>query len=229
MPIVFTEWEEESPGSVPRDVLVGSYEYLGTGYQRRGALEEARAAWQEVVALAPGTESAKSAQAGIARLADAEPEGTAASEREGTTASERTPHETPAMAELKAELEERPDDTLLLVDVGRGYVELGEYEAAVCEGIHEPHHRPFHSTLPVWRTPRPILTYRPSVFLHLGTPSTTFGVVRGPFRRVAWRHRRSRHGEWTHQVMATSRLVGMSPCHPAVAAWVALTWPVPSR
>jgi tetratricopeptide (TPR) repeat protein len=116
------EWEGKSPGTVARDVLVGSYRYLGAGYQKRGAPEEARSAWQKVVELAPGTESAEAAEAAIARLAEVE--------QEGGAAPELTPRETPAIAELKAELEERPDDTLLLVDVGRGYVELGEYDAA---------------------------------------------------------------------------------------------------
>jgi tetratricopeptide (TPR) repeat protein len=119
---LITGRDERSPGSVAPEIVVGAYQYLGTGYRKRGAIDQARAAWQRVISLAPETESAETARQLLAQLTPAEAPPAAT--------PEAAPKETPDIVVLKRELEDRTDDVSLLVALGSAYVAAGEYEAA---------------------------------------------------------------------------------------------------
>jgi tetratricopeptide (TPR) repeat protein len=59
---------EADPASVPPDMLVNAYELMGQGYSQINEYQDGIAAWEKVVELSPGTESAKAAEANIAEL-----------------------------------------------------------------------------------------------------------------------------------------------------------------
>jgi tetratricopeptide (TPR) repeat protein len=116
------ELHRKSPVGVSNDKLVAAHRYLAEGYQKLGDMDRARLAWSKVVELAPGTRSAKRAEEIIAQMAAAEVEQAGAVEKE--------PEETPAIAALKEKLQETPDDISLLVELGKAYVEAGDYDNA---------------------------------------------------------------------------------------------------
>jgi len=58
------------PGRVPPDRLVSAWALLGQGYEKQGEKAKARAAWEQVITLAPGTEAAGQAEQNLQLLAD---------------------------------------------------------------------------------------------------------------------------------------------------------------
>jgi tetratricopeptide (TPR) repeat protein len=109
---------EEYPDEVPTDLAVTAYQFLGQGYVRKKQNDIAKAAWEKVIDLAPGSPDAQAAQERIAGLAPqlqpAEP-----GEFDGLTPDE-----------LKARLEAEPDNVELLVALGKAYLDEESYAEA---------------------------------------------------------------------------------------------------
>jgi tetratricopeptide (TPR) repeat protein len=53
---------QKSSKSVPNDILVQAYNFLGEGYQKKGENEKAVSAWNKVIELAPGSSFAEDAK-----------------------------------------------------------------------------------------------------------------------------------------------------------------------
>ena len=96
---------EVDPASVPVDMAAEAYEAMGTGYALIKEYQDAIAAWERVVELFPGTESAKSAEGNIAELAAKE-------------------------AALAEETGVDPAEVPALVKKGKAHIDAGEYEQA---------------------------------------------------------------------------------------------------
>lgn len=110
-------------GSVPQPMLIGAYSLLGRGYEAAGNPVDARATYEALVRLAPGSDAAKNAQERIAALAAAGP-------KERPKALSAQAGDTPEMTALKKRIEAEPSNAALLVDLGRAFVAAGRYEDA---------------------------------------------------------------------------------------------------
>lgn len=117
------ELEDSAKGSVPQPMLVAAYSTLGEGYEAAGNPVDARATYEALVRLAPGSDAAKSAQERIAALAAAGP-------KERPKALSPQAGDTPDMAALKKRIEAEPANAALLVDLGRAFVAAGRFEDA---------------------------------------------------------------------------------------------------
>jgi tetratricopeptide (TPR) repeat protein len=115
-----TKAYEKAPERVDKDIAVTAYDFLARQYREEGQSEKARAAWEKVIEVAPGTEQAKSAEMSIAKLEPA-----------GKTEAKPAPvKESPNITELKAKIEREPGNPVLLVELGRAYYEAGDYGEA---------------------------------------------------------------------------------------------------
>jgi tetratricopeptide (TPR) repeat protein len=61
---------DKSPESVPDGIVVSAYSLLGEGYQKKGNTAKATEAWEAVTRLAPGTQTAKAAEANLAKATE---------------------------------------------------------------------------------------------------------------------------------------------------------------
>ncbi len=96
---------EESDGAVPDETAVSAYNLLGAGYLKKEDPGRAKAAFEKVIGLAPGTEPAKRAEQSIGRLAV-------------------------VMEEQLPAVQELPDDPAELVELGKASLDAGEYADA---------------------------------------------------------------------------------------------------
>jgi len=96
---------EADPANVPVDMVINAYELMGRGYAQINEYQDAIAAWEKVVELSPGTESANAAEANIAELTD---------------------KAKAAAAETKV----GPGEVPALVDKGKAHIEAGEFAEA---------------------------------------------------------------------------------------------------
>ena len=62
------------PQSVPGDIITQTYNYLGTGYSKKGQKDEAKMAWEEVVRRAPDSDMALEAQSQLNKLTSKPPQ-----------------------------------------------------------------------------------------------------------------------------------------------------------
>jgi tetratricopeptide (TPR) repeat protein len=113
---------QKSPQSAPRDQLVRAYDLLAQGYRTRGDLDQAREAYEHIIDLAPGSEMAEKAEAGINDLA-----------REEKTESIQSSAEQQESADVQALQEKIPRDPqnpALFVELGHAYLQAQSYEKA---------------------------------------------------------------------------------------------------
>jgi tetratricopeptide (TPR) repeat protein len=68
--------EKESPGTLSKDVLLTTYQYLAQGYQKKKETQKAISAWKEIIKIAPGSDLAKKAAENIKKLSAIEPDKT---------------------------------------------------------------------------------------------------------------------------------------------------------
>jgi len=112
----------QTPSSAPRDRLAMSYDLLARGYRTRGNLERARWAYEQLIDLAPDSELAAAAEAGIDELS-----------RQPTTetaADGAVKHASAGTRDLEKEAAAHPDDLSLLIRLGHAYRQDGAHERA---------------------------------------------------------------------------------------------------
>jgi tetratricopeptide (TPR) repeat protein len=113
---------QKTPQSAPRNRLAMSYDLLARGYRTRGDPERARWAYEQIIDLAPESELAAAAEAGIDELS-----------RQKTTKKASGPAEalsSPETQNLEKEAAARPDDLPLLIRLGQAYRREKAYEKA---------------------------------------------------------------------------------------------------
>jgi tetratricopeptide (TPR) repeat protein len=113
---------KRAPGELSAENLVTAYDLLGVGYQKKGALDKARAAYEEVIDLAPGTDLARNAEENINRLARRA--------KEEQKLAETKPPESAAVQRLKEEIEKHPESADLHLQLGKIYHDEGNYDEA---------------------------------------------------------------------------------------------------
>jgi tetratricopeptide (TPR) repeat protein len=112
--------QSPSPGAAQQ--LVGAYMQLGQGYQKKKDLTRAKSAWNKVIELAPGSESAQTAQSNIDKITDVEIKIQEEKESKGPDG--------PAIVALKEKLQKDPNNTSLLIELGNAYNNEGKYDQA---------------------------------------------------------------------------------------------------
>ncbi len=105
----------ETPGEVPKDILIAAYEQLAQAYEKEEEKERAKLTWQKLVELAPETDLAEKS---IAKLSE---EKQLQLEKQSDSA---------VIAALKQRIEEDPDDPSLLLALGRVYADAGDFQEA---------------------------------------------------------------------------------------------------
>lgn len=116
------EASQKAPVELSAENLVTAYNLLAEGYQKKSLTDQARAAWKEVIALAPGTDLAKNAEENIDRL-------TRQAKEEQRLAAAKSP-ESAAVQKLKEEIGRHPESADLHLQLGKVYYDEGNYDAA---------------------------------------------------------------------------------------------------
>ncbi len=111
---------EESSDKVSTDIVVSAYDLLGKGYQTKGDKEKAKHAWEKVIEIAPGTDLSGNAEENIKELLRKE---------ESQSIKEKNLGD-PVIAELKEKVDEEPDNSVLLIELGKAYIDGEHYELA---------------------------------------------------------------------------------------------------
>ena len=113
----------KTPAAVAPEMLVTAHLMLGRGYEAGANPVDARASYETVVKLAPGTETAKAAEARLAAMAPAV--------RKVTPAFlTPRPDDSAAIAALKKKIEAEPASAALHLDLARAYIAEQRYEDA---------------------------------------------------------------------------------------------------
>jgi len=119
------ELARKAPDQVPDDLLIPGYNFLGNGYQKQDRNQDAVAAWEKVIALAPGSDMAQNAEKSIAALT--------ASEKESASSEKETKDKifsSKEVNQLKQKIENDPDDLSLQIKLGKAYIDIKNYEKA---------------------------------------------------------------------------------------------------
>jgi len=114
---------EKAPGAVPNEMLIPTYSFLGKGYEAAKNPVDARAAYEKVMKLAPGSESAKNAEARIAALGPVGP-------KEKPAWLEAKTDDPAAVAALKTRIDAEPANAALYLDLARALAEAQRYADA---------------------------------------------------------------------------------------------------
>jgi tetratricopeptide (TPR) repeat protein len=107
----------ENPEMVSGELMTKAYSMLGEGYAKTGDEKKAVSAYEMVIALAPGTPEAGVAESAIADLT-------------GKPEVEEMEEPMRSVEEIKRDLESDPEDSDRLAELGRAYLEAGEFEQA---------------------------------------------------------------------------------------------------
>jgi len=113
---------QHSPSPEAKQQLIGVYMQLGEGYQKMKDFGKAKGAWNKAIELLPGSEYAESAQAKINKLTNVEKKIQEERESKGPDG--------PAIVALKEKLENNPENTSLLIELGIAYNDEGKYDQA---------------------------------------------------------------------------------------------------
>jgi len=119
---------EKTPASVPNEMLIPAYSMLAEGYEAAKNPVDARATYEKLVKLAPGTDAAKNAEERLAALRPAAP-------KERPKFLERKPSDPAAITALKARIEAEPANAALYLDLARALMGSQRYEEAR-EALH---------------------------------------------------------------------------------------------
>lgn len=109
----------ENPEMVSGELMTTAYSMLGEGYAKMGDEKKAVSAYEMVMALAPGTPEAGTAESAIAALTK-EPEEKAVAPAKPSRSVE----------EIKKDLESSPEDAGYMAELGKAYLEAGKFEQA---------------------------------------------------------------------------------------------------
>ena len=112
------EMHRQSPNKVSKDILLSAYDLLGQGYQKKKEHQKARLAWEKVIELSPGTNSAEKAEKNIKRLSEV---------KQPKSIQKKKPDPV-AITRLKQEVEKAPDNSKLLLKLGKAYFDIKNFE-----------------------------------------------------------------------------------------------------
>lgn len=117
------EIHEKTPAAVSAEMLVTAYVMLGRGYEAGGNPTDARASYEMVVKLAPGTDTAKRAEERLAAL------GPAVRKVWPPFLAPR-PDDPANIAALKKSIEAEPKNAAPYLDLARAYIAANRFEDA---------------------------------------------------------------------------------------------------
>lgn len=109
------ELSQQAPDKVSRDMLVIAYNFLGQSYQKLKESQKAELSWKKLIELAPGTSMAENAQENLKKLSKTEQPKKA---------------ETEAIASLKQKADKEPNNSGVLLELGKAYAEAKDLEEA---------------------------------------------------------------------------------------------------
>jgi tetratricopeptide (TPR) repeat protein len=121
---------EQSTDPDAKEQLVSTYNLLGVGYQKQGGVEKAKETWNTIIEIAPETEYAKTAKENIDKIILAE-------EQQSEFDKSKKP-DTPKIMELKERVLKDPNNSELLIELGKAYLDnenYGEAEKVLKEAI----------------------------------------------------------------------------------------------
>ena len=115
----------KAPAAVSPEMLVTAYAMLGKGYEAGGNPADARASYGQVVKLAPGTDTAKQAEARLAAMAPVAP-------KEKPAWLKPNPDDPGSIAAIKSRIETEAEniDLRLHLDLARALMDVRRYEEA---------------------------------------------------------------------------------------------------
>ena len=119
---IITQAMEQSPDPEMREQLLEAYQYLATGYQKNAEYDKAKKTYEKIIEIAPETESARLAQENIGKIVTFE-----------NWQAERVKHlpaDNPEIIRLKAQVANEPARFDLLLNLGKAYYAIGNYEEA---------------------------------------------------------------------------------------------------
>jgi tetratricopeptide (TPR) repeat protein len=116
---------EKAPASVPKEMLIPAYSMLGEGYEAAKNPADARATYEKLVKLAPGTDAAKAAETRLAAMAPAAP-------KEKPAWLGPNPDDPVSIAAIKKRIETEAEnmDLRLHLDLARALMDIKRYEEA---------------------------------------------------------------------------------------------------
>ena len=114
---------DKTPAAVPQDMLVTAYSMLAQGYDKSTDPADARATYEAIVKLFPGTDAAKDAQTKLATLAPAAP-------KEKPLAFAPKPGDPETIAAVKARIAADPSNVALELDLARALVQAQRFDEA---------------------------------------------------------------------------------------------------
>lgn len=117
---ILIKMSKDSPQKVRTDLLIDSYLLLARGYQKKKETRKAILTLQQLIKLAPGTDSAKEAEKTIARLSKIE-----------TTQDTKKKKPDPAkITDLKQKVKNDPNNPTRLIELGEAYIDNKDFEEA---------------------------------------------------------------------------------------------------
>jgi len=111
---------EQSPDKVSEERTVSAYDLLAQGYLKKKEKEKAKLTWEKVIELAPGTSLAENAEKNIEQLSPV---------KEPKPTKEEKP-DPMIITELKQKAEKEPDNPVILLDLGKAYLDAQNFEDA---------------------------------------------------------------------------------------------------
>lgn len=113
---------QQAPDKIPVNLAANAYNFLGEGYSKAKDNQKARAAWQKVIELVPGTPLAESAKQNLA-VSSSQPAKSKPAETEKVTTVE--------IEQIREAIRRSPDNAQLYLQLGKAYTDLKDYEEAV--------------------------------------------------------------------------------------------------
>lgn len=117
---IITVMLEQTEDTTVKAQLLDAYQYLATGYQRLGEYERAKQTWNNLAEMAPGSPYAQTALDNIAQIENAQ---NWLMERK-----QQNPPLTDATKKLEQKVKDAPENSELLLALGKAYYENGWYE-----------------------------------------------------------------------------------------------------
>ncbi len=113
---------QAAPDRIPVDLVANAYNFLGEGYSNSKDNQKARAAWEKVVELAPGTPLAESAGQSLAAMTKQPVKPQSVKTKKVINAE---------VTQIQESLKNNPDNAQLYLKLGQAYIGVKEYDEAV--------------------------------------------------------------------------------------------------
>ncbi len=117
---ILIKMAKESPKKVSKYILIRSYNFLANGYQKKKEKKRAILAWKKVIELAPGSDLAKKAEENIKKVSIIETDKQIRKEKP----------DSPEIAGLKKQVKNEPNNSVLLIKLGKAYIDKKDFEGA---------------------------------------------------------------------------------------------------